>query len=183
MTPDHPSAGAPMERAALLSVDGRYRYWLTRRWAPGPPVTFVMLNPSTADDTTDDPTIRRCIGFTRRWGYGALRVVNLYAYRTTHPTELATVTDPVGPDNDHWLTTTATTAHTFAAPIIAAWGAHPMATHRANTVLALPGMHRLQALGRTRTGAPHHPLYLPTTATTQPWPPGRPSRVTTAVTR
>jgi hypothetical protein len=165
---------APLDRGALLADGGRYRYWLTRRWAPGSPATFVMLNPSTADDQADDPTIRRCIGFARRWGYGALHVVNLYALRATHPTALAGAVDPVGPDNDHWLTTAATNARLTNTLLIAAWGAHPRTPRRVAHVLALPGMQRLHALGRTRTGAPRHPLYLPTTANPTPWPPGSP---------
>ena len=74
---------------AVISQDERHRYSLTRRWGDGPRVCcWIMLNPSTADATTDDPTIRRCIGFTHAWGYDALTVVNLYAWRATDPADL-----------------------------------------------------------------------------------------------
>lgn len=85
-------------RAAVLSPCGRYRYELTRRWAPGPLVGWVMLNPSRADAHTDDPTVRRCVGFAHRWGYGGLIIRNLYALRATDPAALADHLDPVGPD-------------------------------------------------------------------------------------
>ena len=76
----------PLERNAVISACGRYRYLLTRRVGPGTrAVTFIMLNPSTADATRDDPTIRRCIGFARSWGIGGVDVVNLFAFRATEP--------------------------------------------------------------------------------------------------
>lgn len=94
----------PSAHDAVLSTCGRYRYRLTRTWSQNrPPATFIMLNPSTADAHEDDKTIRRCIGYARRWGLGGLVVVNLYGYRSTNPDELWKVEDPVGPDNDHHL--------------------------------------------------------------------------------
>src|SRR5689334_18589152 len=104
---------------ALFDPTGRYRYRLWRQWDPAKPaVAFVMLNPSTADATTDDPTIRRCFGFAQGWGFGRLEVVNLFALRATDPRELARHPDPVGPAND---------AHIAAAlaltdQAVAAWG-------------------------------------------------------------
>jgi hypothetical protein len=77
-----------MHRAALFSRDRRFRYRLGRRWGQGAAVCFVLLNPSTADEVVDDPTIRRCIAFARSLGYGGLEVVNLYAYVATDPAEL-----------------------------------------------------------------------------------------------
>jgi hypothetical protein len=77
-----------MIRTALFSQCGRFRYRLGRRWAEGPTVAFVLLNPSAADAYSDDPTVRRCVDFARRWGYGALAVVNLYAYVATDPEDL-----------------------------------------------------------------------------------------------
>jgi hypothetical protein len=76
-----------MIRTALFSPCGRFRYRLGRRWAEGPTVALVLLNLSTADDEVDDPTIRRCIDFARRWGYGGLEVVNLYAHVATDPAD------------------------------------------------------------------------------------------------
>src|SRR5207237_5457574 len=76
--------GLPRLSGASFSRDRRYRYRLWRRWdAARPVVAFVMVNPSTADAGRDDPTIRRCIGFARSWGYGRLEVVDLFAYRGT----------------------------------------------------------------------------------------------------
>jgi hypothetical protein len=159
---------------ARLSTDRRYRYWLGRRWSDRPAATFVMLNPSTADDVRDDPTIRRCHRFAASWGYGALHVVNLYALRATNPRELWTVADPVGPQADHWLRVAARYARTHDAPLVAAWGVHAR-TDRVNQVLGgIEGMDRLLALGTTTSGAPRHPLYLPKTAQLAPWQcPGR----------
>ena len=156
---------------ADFSADGVYRYHLTRRWdLDGEAVaTFVMLNPSTADADLDDPTIRRCIGFARAWGMAALRVLNLYAYRSTDPRELRHVPDPVGPDNDDFLRRNAQAAATFGWPLIAAWGAGAE-PQRVTHVLSLPGMTRLRSLGTTKSGAPRHPLYLPAAALPEPWP-------------
>lgn len=96
-----------MRREALISPCGKYRYWLLREWAPSErmPVLWCMLNPSTADGMQDDATIRRCIEFSKRWGYGSLIVVNLFAYRSTDPKALiaAGLVESVGPDNWGWL--------------------------------------------------------------------------------
>ncbi|TMG72243.1 MAG: DUF1643 domain-containing protein [Chloroflexi bacterium] len=145
---------------ASFSRDRRYRYRLWRRWdAARPVVAFVMLNPSTADAARDDPTIRRCIGFARSWGYGRLEVVNLFAYRATDPRSLRHVPDPVGPANLRHLA--AATAR--ARLVIAAWGADPSANDAParKRVLSRP---ELRCLGLTRSGAPRHPLYVPATA-------------------
>lgn len=151
--------------SAVLSADATYRYRLVRQWGPGPRATFVMLNPSTADATADDPTIRRCMGFPRSWGLDCIVVVNLYAYRSTDPRALWTAADPVGPDNDRHLRLAAADP----GPLVAAWGAHAR-QDRVDQVLALPGFDRLQALGRTRAGAPRHPLYLRADSTLEVWP-------------
>lgn len=151
--------GEDVQKDALVSPCGRYRYWLTREWGKGATVVFVMLNPSVADALVDDPTIRRCIGFARAWGYGAISVVNLYALRSTDPKGLWVVDDPVGPANDGWLTSFATGAEEMDAPIVAAWGANAR-PDRVAAVRKLPGMHRLSALGLTKGGQPRHPLYL-----------------------
>lgn len=163
--------GTTVIRAALIV--GPYRYSLSRRWATGAGqriATFVMLNPSTADAEADDPTIRRCVGFARALGCGALRVANLYALRATRPADLWAADDPVGPDNDAWLTTCAAVAEATGGPLVAAWGQHAR-PDRVRAVLRLPGMHRLSAYGVTRAGHPRHPLYLPAAADLQPWPP------------
>ena len=142
--------------AAVLSPCARYRYALTREWACGTgTVLFVMLNPSTADATTDDPTTRRCAAFARGWGYRRLTIANLFAYRAPDPSRLLAVTDPVGPDNDLWLARLSAEA----TAVVAAWGAHARAprVEQVRARLARP----LSCLGHTLAGAPRHPLYLP----------------------
>ena len=97
----HPLLG----RAATATFDGAhaYRYALTRRWAVGAAMVFLMCNPSTADEQHEDPTVRRCLDFARRNGFAALTVVNLFALRATDPGELACHPDPVGPLNDQFF--------------------------------------------------------------------------------
>lgn len=150
--------------SATLSPCGRYRYNLTRCWGPGPAAAFICLNPSTADGTTDDPTIRRIRGFAKAWGYGAFVVANLYAYRATDPRELWKAADPVGPDNDHHLKLAAADCDL----VVAAWGANAR-PDRIAEVLGLHGMGRLAALAVTKDGQPRHPLYLRGDLTPQSW--------------
>lgn len=145
-----------MRGEAIFDATGRYRYLLRRRWGAGPRVAFVMLNPSTADASRDDPTIRRCVGFARRWGFRSVDVVNLFAYRTPHPRALARAADPVGPANDRHLRR----AVRRAALVVCAWGATDLAHARARAVAGLFDGIRLRCLGWTRSGAPRHPLYL-----------------------
>jgi len=155
------TASREVKRSARLSPDGVYRYTLNRRWDLSRGwVVWVMLNPSTADGLMDDATIRRCLGFTRSWGYGALRVVNLYALRSTEPDALWSHPDPVGPDNDLHLMRTAATAARWDFPMIAAWGAFPRADDRVERVLRVKGMDRLSVLKRLKGDRPGHPLYL-----------------------
>ncbi len=114
-----------------------------------------MLNPSTADAETDDPTIRRCIGFARKWGFQELQVGNLFAWRATDPRELKQALDPVGPENDRHLMTMSGCADV----VIAAWGARGNYRNRAAEVLdLLEGT--VYHLGLTKQGHPKHPLYL-----------------------
>jgi hypothetical protein len=149
-----------MIRDAWISEDGRYRYRLKRTWIPSTtPVVFVMLNPSTADATVDDPTVRRCVAFAKAWGFGGMVVVNLYALRATNPKALWADPDPVGPYNDRELTAVAQSAAALQFPVIAAWGANAR-PDRVAAVRALPGMSNLRCLGTTKGGAPKHPLYL-----------------------
>ncbi len=155
---------------ATFSHDGAYRYTLSRRWAPGPVASFVMLNPSTADAFDDDPTIRRCAGFARDWACGALLVLNLFAYRSTNPLVLAKVDDPVGPQNDQALR--AMLAGPVTGPIVAAWGNHGRLRNRGQVVtdlLTRAGV-QLHCLGVTGAGQPCHPLYLAKTTPLRPYP-------------
>lgn len=148
-----------MQSSAVLSPCGLYRYRLDRQWADGPRCCFVMLNPSTADASNDDPTIRRCIGFAKREGCGGLTVVNLFAFRATKPTALLSATDPVGPDVDRHIDAV---LRETDGPVIAAWGAWNKGT-RAKIVRAMMG-DRAKCLGHTKDGSPRHPLYLRTDA-------------------
>jgi len=152
-----------METGAEISECGQYRYALWRRWSHGPQVLFVGLNPSTADATLDDPTIRRCIGFAKAWGYGGLLMANLFAWRATDPRHMIAASDPVGPRNDHALIK----AHGQSALAVAAWGAQGSFLGRDRLVRAL--LPRLHILRLTKSGQPGHPLYLPSSLRPVPW--------------
>lgn len=143
-------------RSAVVSPDRSYRYLLTRHWGSGPRALFVGLNPSTADATVDDASTRRMVGFARSAGCGSLALVNLYAWRSTSPAVLHHVADPIGPDNDSWITGSAGAADL----VLAAWGTHAT-PGRAATVLQLLGCATVWCLGLTRDGHPRHPLYVP----------------------
>jgi hypothetical protein len=147
--------------------DGPYRYLLWRRWADAASLLFVMLNPSTADAERDDPTIRRCVGFARAWGFGGVEVVNLFAWRATYPGELRRARDPVGPHNDGVILAAA--ARNQA--VLAAWGNHGALGARDRQVAALLAPFRPRSLGAlTAGGAPRHPLYVRAAVTTRPLP-------------
>lgn len=146
--------------AARFSLDGVYRYELTRRWARGSTVCWVMLNPSTADAFKDDATIRRCCGYARDWGYNGIAVVNLFALRSTTPDVLLTHGDPIGPLNAEAVHD----ATRRAAIVVCAWGAHPAAELAASIVDELPVGRHVVCLGRTGGGAPRHPVRLPSKA-------------------
>lgn len=176
-------------RQTILSPCRKYRYTLWREWqgsldmlASNALLTalnedkFLMvigLNPSTADETKDDPTIRKCIGFAKRWGYGALCMTNLFAWRDTKPENMLNAADPIGPLNDRYLFGAATRA----GMILAAWGKKGNHMHRASFVGncingmvrpdGLPMLHCLRANG---DGSPEHPLYVPYETTPMAWP-------------
>jgi hypothetical protein len=167
-----------MKRGAVISPCGRYRYLLTREWGnglhegPGPTMflLFVMLNPSTADADTDDPTIRKCIGFAQRLGYGGLQVVNLFPFRATDPGELHDYrsVEEVEAENDRVVLA----AMEDCGTRVAAWGAYveelgERACRRAERMRqmlsnASPRWRAPQVvcLGTTKTGQPRHPLYV-----------------------
>jgi hypothetical protein len=144
--------------SAIISDCGQYRYLLTREGEPsGFPLPFLMLNPSTADASLDDPTIRRCRGFATANGYGGILVANLYALRSTDPSGLWTHADPVGPENDHWLTNLAV-CEPF---IVCAWGTNAKPDRVRHVVDLMKGHGvRLVCLGTTKDGHPRHPLYV-----------------------
>jgi hypothetical protein len=142
--------------SAVISECGLYRYLLQREWIGGyGRALFVMLNPSTADATQDDPTIGRCIGFAKSWGCAGLEVVNLYAFRATKPADMFAAADAIGPANDSHIRAAANRAKL----IVAAWGANAK-RDRAVAVLSLLSDHAIRALGTTKGGYPRHPLFV-----------------------
>lgn len=152
---------------ALYSSCGRYRYLLERRWSDGPGLAWVMLNPSTATERANDPTIERCERRSRMLGYGALSVVNLFAWRATRPADLARAEAPVGPGNDAEILA----AVLGANAVLCGWGAHGGLHGRGAEVRALlSGAGRpLLHLGLTAAGAPRHPLYVAYARAPEPW--------------
>ncbi len=167
-SPTFPPATVEMLRGAVISPCGLYRYRLTRQWGNGEQtVAFVMLNPSTADADTDDPTLRRCIGFAKAWGFGSLRVVNLFAYRATDPRQMRKAADPVGRDNPMHLDE----ALRDCQRIVAAWGNDGLYRDRGDMfTFSFYKARRddLLCFGTTNLGQPKHPLYLPANASLIP---------------
>lgn len=158
--------------SAVISEDGKYRYVLARSWEhEGPLCVFVLLNPSTADAIKDDPTVRRCVGFARRFGCGALEIVNLFAFRSTDPRKLKVLSkdEAVGPLNDEVLREERVRVAERGGFLIAGWGTHGKLFGRDAEVKALLG-GGLLCLGPTKHGHPRHPLYLPNTVRLTPLP-------------
>lgn len=190
---------------AIISPCQKYRYRLWREWrnyplpaqwdmwaeddgSPcvdgagkqiGEPMTclFVMLNPSTADGEQDDPTIRRCVGFAKSWGYDRMEVVNLFAYRATNPSELLALNhddEPWGPDNQRQIHLAMDRS---VNRIVLAWGAHGSHLGQDETVIGWIEDYaefcehpiEIVALGLTKDGQPRHPLYLPKDAAPIPF--------------
>lgn len=144
--------------SAVFSPCRTWRYRLSRFWDEGPTAAFILLNPSTADETNDDPTIRRCIGYAKAWGMGGLVLGNIFALRSTDPKGLYGHADPVGPENNEHLARIASDA----ATIVCGWGAHGAFRDRGREVLNLiraAGVTPM-ALKVTNAGHPGHPLYL-----------------------
>lgn len=147
---------------AVFSPCRKYRYWLLREWNPKlPRVVFIMLNPSTADEVQNDPTIRRCIGFAKSWGYGSLAVLNIFAFRSTDPKQLYECANPEGADNDDHIHR----AMYDAAIAVCAWGTHGAHKNRGLKVMDLIPPNKRRCLKITQDGHPSHPLYLPANLT------------------
>lgn len=148
-----------IERDAVLSDCGTYRYLLRRVWDHRQPrALYIMLNPSTADASVDDPTIRSCFRLARENGYGSFEVINLFGFRATDPDALATAPDPIGPMNER----VGAAAIARCDVAICAWGAHPMAARKSGFICDLIRSYRPAAycFGTTKAGAPKHPLYI-----------------------
>lgn len=152
----------PAQTGAEFSADGAYRYRLWRRWATGPRLGFIGLNPSTACAEHDDATIRKCVGFARRAGFAGIEVCNLFALRSRWPHALAAAPFPVGPDND----TALAGLRRRAGAIVACWGNHGNLLGRDLEVLSMMARNgiRLKCLRVTAKGQPGHPLMLPYSA-------------------
>ncbi|WP_374440453.1 DUF1643 domain-containing protein [Epilithonimonas sp.] len=150
-----------MKKDALISECGKYRYSLSRVWDDSKPsVLFIMLNPSTADAYDDDPTIRRCNGFAKSWGYGGLIVCNLFAYRSKDPRELLKVKNPQGNENITYLEYYAN----FSEKIICAWGNESILKRIPNQRHIVEFIYQQKSkvhyLELSKNGTPKHPLYL-----------------------
>ena len=148
---------------AAFSPCGAYRYALTLRWGAGPRLAWIMLNPSRADAARNDPTVERCERRARAMGYGAMRVVNLFAIRATRPADMKRAADPVGPGGDAALAA----ALRWADDAICGWGVH--GAHRGRDREVRARLRRPLVLGLTAGGHPRHPLYVPYAAAPLPW--------------
>ncbi|MEL6168832.1 MAG: DUF1643 domain-containing protein [Pseudomonadota bacterium] len=157
-----------IESVAVYSGCERYRFRLSRIWAPADGmVAFVMLNPSTADERLNDPTVERCQRRTRALGYGAFTVVNVFAYRATRPGDLKSADDPVGRGNDAAICSAAASADM----ILCAWGVHGAHLGRGPAVAETmrASGRRLFHLGLSKHGHPRHPLYVSYAVTPRVW--------------
>ena len=166
ITRTHVKGDAPS--TAVYSDCEGYRYSLTRVWdATGRRVNFVMLNPSTATEYQNDPTVERCERRARTLGYGSFAVTNIFAWRETDPKKMRAMADPVGDGNDDAIRDRALWAH----DVIAAWGTHGAHLDRGSAVQTLlSGLERpIYHLGLSKAGHPRHPLYLAYTQTPERW--------------
>lgn len=165
-----------IERVTQFSECRRYRYTLWREWDTldmfegcndgerGEAIRHeylmvIGLNPSTADETKDDPTIRKCIGFAKRWGFGALCMTNLFAWRDTKPENMKKSPEPIGMDNRYWVAKCAA----GAAMVLAAWGKNGSHLGQENKVamwIRDVGV-KMFCLCKNNDGSPMHPLYVP----------------------
>ena len=146
--------GLLVNKNATFSDCRKYRYALSRTWnGKKKTILFIGLNPSTANEKIDDPTIRRCINYAQNWGYGSLLMVNLFAYRATLPSELKNVKNPIGNDNDLHILELSKKADLT----VAAWGNEGFLLNRDKVVKKL--IPNLMCLKINKSGQPSHPLY------------------------
>ncbi len=153
---------------AVYSPCEAYRYRLDRSWSDAPPLVWIMLNPSTATERANDPTIARCEARARAMGFGGLRIVNLFGFRATAPADLRRSPIPIGPDNDSQVLA----ACDGAGTIVAGWGVHGVHMGRADAVRLLLRDRGLaiHTLGLTQHGHPRHPLYVAYATQPELWP-------------
>lgn len=154
-----------MRSSAIFSPDREHRYCLFRNWSKDPfdwpKVAFIGLNPSTADESFNDPTVTRCIGFAKRWGYGGMVMLNAFAYRATDPNVMKAHADPIGPENDEYILRVVD----YCDMVVLCWGVH--GSHIGRDAHMGDLLHsfrdKLHCLGKTKGGSPKHPLYLKST--------------------
>lgn len=154
-----------MRREATFSECRKYRYILYRDWTPEyrciydqlkKTIVWIMLNPSIADDIIDDPTIRRCISFSKLWGYDCLYIYNIFALRATDPKELKKIDDPIGIKNDTYLDEVSVSE----CKIVVAWGNHGTLYNRDKKIIEIFKDRSIYCLGTNKSGQPKHPLYI-----------------------
>ena len=164
--------------SAIFSECGNFRYRLDRQIGEGPPIGFILHNPSTAGAANDDPTSRRGIGFARDLGYGRLIFINPWARVATNPSDLWDAEDPVGPENDAHIRSVVAEVSKAKGTIVAAWGRiNPPAAKRAQAKVRIESLVRtiegdggqLYALGINRDRSPKHPLYVRADTKPLPW--------------
>ncbi len=148
-------------RGAEFSRCEKYRYRLWRIWDESKPILVVIgLNPSTATEEKDDPTVRRCIGYARDHGKGGLSMLNIFAFRATNPADMKSQKDPVGPYNNEAIISETTRAIEAGGEALCAWGGHGAHMGRSSAMREiLDGMSNIKCLGFTKSGEPLHPLY------------------------
>lgn len=141
--------------SAIFSDNRIYRYALTRIWDKKlPSIMIIGLNPSTADESENDPTIRRCIGFAKKWGYGKLYVTNLFAYRATYPKNLFEYSEPIGDENDYWISKLLKEVDT----VVLAYGNSGKYRNRDKEILNL--VQNPYCIKTSKANMPVHPLYM-----------------------
>lgn len=144
-----------MESSAVFSKDRIYRYELWRKYDNNLPFCmFIALNPSTATETEDDPTVRRCIQYSKDWRYGGLCMTNIFAFRATNPKDMMKFNEPIGPENNETLKRLSEKA----GIIVAAWGKEGTFMNRGQEIIDL--IPNLYCLKKNKDGSPSHPLYL-----------------------
>lgn len=144
--------------SALFSPYRVYRYRLSRAWGDAPPLVFLMLNPSTANETDNDPTVERCERRARAGGYGGLEVVNIFALRSTDPRALYSHPDPIGPENDQHILDACR-----LGTVVCGWGQHGNLGQRGARIREMLERKGVQphVLRLNGDGSPTHPLYVP----------------------
>ena len=150
----------------LWSPDRSYRYFLRRpvdddwRLSQKPPIAFLLLNPSTADEISDDPTVSRCRRYAAAWGFGEVIILNAFAFRATNPKIMRAQPDPVGPQNDTVIEQTAKILFSLEGSLVCGWGNHGAFLNRGYTIRHMLRAYPAKAFPFTKTGEPGHPLYL-----------------------